>query len=247
MCHFNIKGDIMYLDKFIESLESVWKGSLFKVEETKKLNKHAKEYLHRLEKNGLVERVCWGWYYLPSKVNDPLDFLRKDRGFKVLIKQTASSFWNYDFVHRNVYRIAVESPSYKKALEEFGRKKGWIFEVERHKDLKNDFRYRMIEGLYVETPDSCIVNCIADWSFLDAFATLYFRSDEIALESLKELGRWRRISKTDVRVWNAVKYGCTLFNKSFKKKIFNVRDTSLRIKEVRDLIEEAVEKVVEFA
>jgi len=105
----------------------------------------------------------------------------------------------------------------------------------------------MIEGLYVETPDSCIVNCIADWSFLDAFATLYFRSDEIALESLKELGRWRRISKTDVRVWNAVKYGCTLLNKSFKKKIFNVRDTSLRIKEVRDLIEEAVEKVVEFA
>jgi len=129
MCRFNIKGDTMYLDKFVESLESIWKGSLFKVEEAKKLNKHAKEYLHRLEKNGLVERVCWGWYYLPSKVNDPLDFLRKDRGFKVLIKQTASSFWNYDFVHRNVYRIAVESPSYKKALEEFGRKKGWIFEV----------------------------------------------------------------------------------------------------------------------
>lgn len=237
----------MYLERFVESLESKWKGSLFKVEEAKNLNNRAKEYLHRLEKRGLVEKVCWGWYYLPAKVNDPLDFFRKDKGFKVLIKQTASSFWNYDFVHRNVYRIAVENSSYKQALEEFGRKRGWIFEVEQHEDLKNVFEYRMIDGLYVETANSCIVNCVADWSFLDAFATLYFRSDEIALESLKELGRWKRISKTDVRVWNAIKYGCRLFNERFKKKIFNVRKTSLRVKDLRDLIEEAVEKVVEFA
>ena len=135
-CHIREKDDMMYLDEFAKSLESRWKGSLFKVEEARKLNKHAKEYLHRLEKNGLVGRVCWGWYYLPSKANDPLDFLRKDKGLKVLIKQTASSFWNYDFVHRDVYRIAVESPSYKQALEEFAKKKGWIFEVEQHQDLR---------------------------------------------------------------------------------------------------------------
>jgi hypothetical protein len=237
----------MYLEEFMEKLESRWKGSLFTVKNAEALHKRAKEYLYRLERAGLVERVCWGWYYLPAKTNDPLDFLRKDKGLKVLIKQTASSFWNYDFVHRNVYRIAVEDPSYKKALEEFGRRKGWIFEVERHKDLKNAFRYRMVDGLYVENPDSCIVNCVADWSFLDAFATLYFRRDDIALESLKELGRWRRISKTDVRVWNAIKYGCALFNERFEEKIFNVRKTSLRRKDVRDLVEEAVEKVVEFA
>lgn len=237
----------MYLEEFAESLESKLKGSLFKVKEAESLNNRAKEYLHRLERAGLVERVCWGWYYLPSKVKDPLDFLRRDKSFKVLIKQTASSFWNYDFVHRNVYRIAVEKSSYRDALEEFAKKKGWIFEIEQHEDLRKKFHYQGIDGLYVERPDSCIVNCMADWSFLDAFATLYFRRDEVRWNRLKDLGRWKRISRTDVRVWNVIKYGCRLFNEHFRVKIFNVRNTRLEREDVRELVQEAVEKVVEFA
>ncbi|MEX2704840.1 MAG: hypothetical protein Q6352_006225 [Candidatus Freyrarchaeum guaymaensis] len=44
-----------------------------------------------------------GWYYIPEK-RDVWDFLARDKHFKVLIKQTAASIWNHDFVHRNVYR-----------------------------------------------------------------------------------------------------------------------------------------------
>lgn len=237
----------MYLEEFAKSLESVWKDSLFSVKEAESLNKRAKEYMYRLEKAGRVERVCWGWYCLPSDVKDPWAFLVKDKGFKVLIKQTASSFWNYDFVHRNVYRLGVESPSYKKALEEFARKKGWIFDVEQHDDLREQFGYQKIDGLFIEKPDSCIVNCMADWSFLDAFATLYFRRDEVFLKRLKELGRWKRISKTNMRVWTAIKYGCKLFNEYLDERTFDVRDTRLDRKDVKELVEEAVEKVVEFA
>lgn len=235
------------MEEFAKSLEFVWKGSLFTVKEAESLNKRAKEYLYRLEKTGRVERVCWGWYFLPTDVKDPWVFLVKDKGFKVLIKQTASSFWNYDFVHRNVYRLAVESPSYKKALEELARKKGWIFEVEQHEDLREKFDYQPIDGLFVENPSSCIVNCMADWSFLDAFATLYFRRDHVPLKRLKELGRWKRISKTNVRVWGAIKYGCKLFNEYLDERTFNVRDTRLDREDVKELVEEAVEKIVEFA
>jgi hypothetical protein len=237
----------MYLEEFAKSLESLWKGSLFTVKQAESLNKRAKEYLYRLEKAGHVERVCWGWYFLPTELKDPWAFLAKDKGFKVLIKQTASSFWNYDFVHRNVYRLAVESPSYKKALEEFAQKRGWIFEVEQYENLRQKFDYQDVDGLFVEKPDSCIVNCTVDWSFLDAFAVLYFRRDKIPLKNVKELGRWKRISKTDVRAWNAIKFGCNLFNEYLNENIFNVRNTSLRRKDVKELVEEAVEKVVEFA
>lgn len=235
------------MEDFAKSLESTWKDSLFTVKEAESLNKRAKEYLYRLENAGRVERICWGWYCLPTDVKDPWTFLAKDKGFKVLIKQTASSFWNHDFVHRNVYRLAVENPSYKKVLEEFARKKGWIFEVEQHEDLRERFDYQTIDGLFVEKPDSCIVNCTADWSFLDAFATLYFRRDQVPLKRLKELGRWKRISKTNVRVWTAVKYGCNLFNEHLDERTFNVRDTRLDREDVKELVEEAVEKVVEFA
>ncbi|MBE0513220.1 hypothetical protein IBX38_09235 [Candidatus Bathyarchaeota archaeon] len=237
----------MYLEEFAKSLESMWKGSLLTVKEAESLNERAKEYLYRLEKAGRIERVCWGWYFLPTDMKDPWAFLVEDRGFKVLIKQTASSFWNYDFVHRNVYRLAVENSSYKKALEEFAKKRGWIFEVEQYKDLGEKFDYQPIDGLFVERPYSCIVNCVADWSFLDAFATLYFRRGRVPLKRLKGLGRWKRISKTNVRVWTAIKYGCKLFNEYLGERTFNVRDTRLDREDVKELVEEAVEKVVEFA
>jgi len=237
----------LYLEKFFEHLESKWEGSLFTVKDVEQIHHRAKEYLYRLEKAGKVERVCWGWYYLPGEIKDVWDFLAKDRGFKVVIKQTASSIWNYDFIHRNVYRLAVKNPSYKRALKEFARKKSWIFEVEYYDNLKKKFDYQKVDGLFVEKPDSCIVNCTVDWSFLDAFATLYFRRDEIPLENVKNLGRWKRISKTNVRAWNVIKYGCNLLNKYLNEDVFNVRDTSLRREDLKELVEEAVEKVVEFA
>ncbi len=133
-----------------------------------------------------------------------------------MIKQTAVSIWNYDFIHRDIYRLAVEDCSYKKALENFAKEMGWEFKVEYHEKIP--YEYRRVDELFIEAPQSCIVNCVSKWSFTDAFATLYFRRDEINFDKLKQLGRWKRISKTDTRVWTAVKYGCKLFNDHLEKR-----------------------------
>ncbi|MEM2111376.1 MAG: hypothetical protein QXX08_05810 [Candidatus Bathyarchaeia archaeon] len=234
----------MYLEQFGKALREKWKGSLFTVSEAKQVDARAKEYLHRLGRLGKVERVYWGWYYLQEK-QDVWEFLTSDKGFKVLIKQTAASVWNYDFVHRNVYRLAVEDASYKKALERFGRGRDWIFEVECYKKIP--YEYREVDQLMVEEPESCIVNCIADWAFLDAFAVLYIRRDEISFEKVRDLARWKRISRTNTRVWNAIKYGCNSLNEQMGTKIFSVKATRLEQEDVKEFVEEAVKKVMEFA
>jgi len=190
-------------------------------------------------------RVGWGWYWIPCEYRDPWDFLAKDRWFKVVIKQTAASIWNYDFVHRDIYRLAVEDRSYKWALEDFAGQMGWSFEVEYHNRVP--YEYRRVDGLFIETSESCIVSCMSEWSFMDAFATLYFRRDEIDFEKVRRMARWRRISKTDTRVWTAIKYGCNLLNEQLGMRVFMVRSTDLKCEDVRELIEEAVERVVTFA
>ncbi len=167
------------------------------------------------------------------------------RGFKVIIKQTAASIWNYDFIHRDIYRLAVRDISYKRALEGFARQMGWNFEVEYHREIPYD--YRGVDGLLVEAPESCIVSCMSEWSFADAFAILYFRREEVDFGKLKRMARWKRVSRTDVRVWTAVKYGCSLLNERLGKRVFRVRSTSLRREDVGELVDEAVEEVVEFA
>ena len=234
-----------YLDKFEKKLEK-FQGSLVKVKSIKKIEKNAKEYLNKLSKLGKIEKVCWGWYYIPDKSKDVWDFLRKDKNFKIIIKQTAASFWNYDFVHRNIVHLAVKNKSYKKALEEFGKKRGWIFEIEQFNDVKKRFNYIESDGLLIESPESCLVNCISDWSFLDAFSVLYFRKDEISLDILKKLGMWKRISRTNIRVWNVLGYGCKLFNESFGNRVFDIRTKNLARNDMKELVEESIEKVVEF-
>jgi len=218
---------------------------LFRVRDAERVHPRAKEYLHRLSRGGVVRRVGWGWYVIPEEYRDPWEFLAKDRRFKVVIKQTAASIWNYDFIHRDIYRLAVEDRSYKRALEGLAEQMGWSFEVEYHK--KVPYEYRRIDELFVEAPESCIVSCMSEWSFTDAFAILYFRRDEVDFEKLKRMARWRRISKTDTRVWTAVKYGCSLLNEKLGRRVFRVRSTDLKRDDVRELVEEAVEKVIEFA
>jgi hypothetical protein len=44
-----------------------------------------------------VKRVAWGWYWIPESYRDAWEFLARDRGFKVAVKQTAASLWNYGF------------------------------------------------------------------------------------------------------------------------------------------------------
>lgn len=235
----------MYLQDFKSILAKNWRGSLFRVRDVYKLNKRAKEYLYRLNNLNEIKRIYRGWYWISERYKDVWEFLAKDKNFKVIIKQTAASIWNYDFVHRDIYRLAVKDESYKKALEKFAKVMGWRFEVECYDKIP--YEYKTINGLNIETPESSIVSCMAEWSFIDAFAVLYFRRNEISLSKIKQLGRWKRISKTNLRVWTAVKYGCKLFNEHFDQKIFNVRSVELKQNEVKELIEETIEKVVEFA
>lgn len=218
---------------------------MFSNSSAQKIHARAKEYLYRLSKSSQLKRVAWGWYWIPTNYEDVWEFLAKDKGFKVIIKQTAASIWNYDFVHREIFRLAVADQSYKRALENFAKIFGWSFEVEYYEKIP--YEYRKVDGLFVETLESCIVNCMSEWSFLDAFAALYFRRREISFNKLKLLGRWRRISKTDLRVWTAIKYGCKLFNEYFGKEIFKVKVAKLRQSDIKDLIDEVVIKVVEFA
>lgn len=234
----------MYLENFKIALEKELCGSLFTVGDAEKIHSRAKEYLYRLSKRDVVRRVGRGWYYIPAKFRDAWEFLAKDKGFKVIIKQTAASVWNYDFIHRDLFRLAVEDYSYKKALESFAEEMGWSFEVEYHGKIPCE--YRKVDGLFIETPESCIVNCMSEWSFTDAFATLYFRRGEIDFDKLKRIGKWRRVSKTNTRVWTAIKYGCKLFNKHLNEQIFKLRAPELQ-EDIRELVEEAIGKVVEFA
>jgi hypothetical protein len=129
----------MYLDEFKVRLAKEWSGSLFSLSSIRKIYPRAKEYLHRLSKSNGIRRVTWGWYWIPISYRDAWEFLAKDRGFKVIIKQTAASIWNYDFIHRDVFRLAVNNQSYKRALEAFAKSMNWDFEVEYYKKIPYEY------------------------------------------------------------------------------------------------------------
>jgi len=244
VCQFIFEGDFMYLDDFRVRLLRDWFGSLFSLNYARKIHPRAKEYLYRLSRCGVVKRVVWGWYWIPTSYRDVWEFLAVDRGFKVVVKQTAASIWNYDFIHRDVFHLAVDDKSYGRALEAFAKSMGWNFEVEFHRRIP--YEYVGVDGLFVEALEPCIVDCLAEWSFMDAFAILYFRRDEVDFDKLKMLGRWRRVSKTDLRVWTLIKYGCKLFNEYLGREVFKFKSVNISQDDVKELVDEAVGRVVEF-
>ncbi|MCK5561921.1 MAG: hypothetical protein KAJ51_15080, partial [Thermoplasmata archaeon] len=126
-----------YLTKFNNKLKRQWKGSLVKVEYIKSMEPNAKKYLNNLAKANLIKNITWGWYWIPSKTKDFFDFLRGDKNFKIVSSQTAASFWNYDFIHRDAYSIKVTNRSYGKAVEEFSKINGWSVKVEYIKPQSN--------------------------------------------------------------------------------------------------------------
>lgn len=227
----------VYLEQFNGRLAE-WKGSLVKVEQIEESN--AKEYLNKLARAGAIERVVWGWYWMPDKVKDFWDFLRKDRNFKIVAGQTAASFWNHDFVHRDAYLVKVKDPSYGKALRVFGEKHGWNIVVES----LNGTQYREVNGIHVEALEDCVIECMQNWAFTDAFAMV--NENRKSLLGLLEKSYWKRISKTDVRVRQALSYGCYRFNELGGNKIFPVRKTNLEDSFVSREIEEAIEKVIDL-
>jgi hypothetical protein len=55
---------------------------------------------------------------------------------------------------------------------------------------------------------------------------------------LRNLGRWRRVSKTNLRVWTLINFG---------REVFKFKAAEVKRADIRELVNEAVEKVVEFA
>jgi len=233
-----------YLQRFHEELADQWKGSLVRVNAVKKIEGNAKEYLNKLAKEGYIERVKWGWYWVPDEVKDVWDFLQKDRNFKVLAAQSAASFWNNDFIHRDAIALKVSDISFAKALKEFSSKRGWNFILEYVHQSK--IRYKKFGNLFVEEIEDSIMDCMQNWAFIDAFATLYSNKERIRLNQLLKKAYWKRISKTDVRIRQALEYGCNMINKSLGKGIFSVREPMLEDLYVKREIDEAIERVVEL-
>jgi hypothetical protein len=221
------------------------KGSLVRAKSLRDIEPNAKEYLNKLSKRGLIERVKWGWYWIPSTIKDIWDFLEKDKNFKIVSAQTAASFWNSDFIHRNVSVLKVDDKSYGKALKEFAKKKGWGVEVEYTKD-PSKIKYTKIGNLLVEEIENNVIECLQKWDFADAFATLYGNRERINLDRLYKKSYWKRISKTSIRVKQALEYGFHQMNELSGEEMFSHREPKLIDDFVRREINEAVEKVVEL-
>jgi len=232
-----------YLTEFNGKLRP-FKGSLVRVKSVESIEPNAKEYLNKLSKESLIEWVKWGWYWVPAKIKDVWDFLEKDKNFKIVSAQTAASFWNNDFVHRDFYVLKVKEKSYGKALKEFARKRGWSIVVEYLKD-PTKIRYRKVGNLFVEDIEENVIECLQNWAFADAFATLYENRDKINLNRLYKESYWKRISKTNVRAKQALEYGFHQLGELGGVE-FPHRETRLEDDFVKREIDEAIEKVAEL-
>src|SRR5208283_4550905 len=186
-----------YLQRFYSKLKK-YRGSLVSVRAIEKIEPNAKEYLNKLATRGSIERVAWGWYWIPSSVADIWKFLREDKNFKVVSSQTAASIWNGDFVHRDVFVLKVTDRSYGRALQELAKKRGWKVELEHVRP--NEVRYKNVDGLLVEDVEDSIIECLQKSAFTDAFATLYANRNRVNAGRLAERAYWTRIAGSDVRV-----------------------------------------------
>jgi len=236
---------VEYLTYFLKKLQP-YCGSLVRVKDIKSIEPKAKEYLHKLSKQDLIERVTWGWYWIPTlEIADIWSFLEKDQNFKVISAQTAASFWNNDFVHREVYILSVVDKSYGHALKEFAKKRGWKIETKYVPDASK-VKFRKIGSLFVEAVEDNIVECLQKWAFVDAFATLYEHKDNIDWDKLYKNAYWKRISKTNIRAKQVLEYGFGQFEELGSSIKFPYRETLVRDDFVRREVDEAVERVVEF-
>jgi hypothetical protein len=235
-----------YLTKFNKQLRKKWKGSLVKVENVKQIEPNAKKYLNNLAKAKLIKNIAWGWYWVPSKIEDFFDFLRQDKNFKIISAQTAASFWNYDFIHRNTYSIKVTNKSYGKAVQEFSKINSWHVKVEYIKPQSN-MKYKKINGLLIENIEENIIDCMKNWAFTDAFATVYENRKNIDFKKILKQSYWRRISRSNVRIKQALEYGFSKMNEAIGKNLFPKRDIEFTDRYIKREINESIEKVMELA
>lgn len=233
-----------YLDRFHRNLERRWKGSLISVAEAKAIEPNAKKYLSQLAGTNQVDRVTWGWYWLPDEYKDFFDFLAKDHHFKVLQKQSAAALWNGDFIHRDGFTVAVRNSSYARALKTFAKSQGWNVEVETRDFEKN--QYRRMRGLPVEELEDTIVDCVKEWAFADAFASV--RQNKDAVDWVRISRHYgERIPQSNIRVGQVLKYGTAMMRSRSEDLEQGAHLTGISDDFVRRQVEEAAEQVTELA
>jgi hypothetical protein len=235
-----------YLDKFYKKVCKKWQGSLVKVQRIKEIEPNAKKYMNNLARAGSIERITWGWYWIPDDIVDIMEFLRKDKNFKIISSQTAASFWNYDFIHRETYCVKVVDKSFGKALDEFAERKGWNLKIDYIED-PIQVKYKKIDGLNVESIEDTIIDCLQSWAFTDAFATLYARRGDLKFRKLSRESYWKRIPKSNIRVRQVLEYGAQKINNLIEEKIFDTKRSVIDDEFIKNEVDEAVEKVIEFA
>jgi hypothetical protein len=229
-----------YLERFRRNLERKWKGSLISVAEARGIEPNAKKYLSELAAAREVEKVSWGWYWIPDKYRHFFDFLAKDKHFKILQKQSAAALWNGDFVHRETYTVAVRDRSYARALKSFASLQGWKVEVEAREFREGE--YGRMQGLRVEALEETIVDCVKEWAFADAFASVFQNHKAVDWDRISKR-YWERIPRSNVRVGQVLKYGEAIMNRE--------PDDSVRARIsdgfVSRQVEEAAQRVIELA
>jgi len=233
-----------YLGRFLGKLDRRWKGSLISVAEAKAIESNAKKYLSQLAGTSQVDKVTWGWYWVPDEYKDFFDFLAKDRHFKVLQKQSAAALWNGDFIHRDSFTIAVRNSSYARALKTFTKSQGWNVEVETRDFEKN--QYRRMRGLPVEELEDTIVDCVKEWAFADAFASVRQNKDAVNWDRIsRHYGE--RIPQSNIRVGQVLKYGTAMMRSRSGDLEHGAHLARIPDDFVRRQVEEAAERVSELA
>jgi predicted transcriptional regulator of viral defense system len=233
-----------YLEQFKKRLEKQWKGSLVSVAEAKAIEPNARKYLSQLAQQAQIEKIIWGWYWVPEKYRDFFDFLGKEQHFKVVQKQTAGAFWNGDFIHRDVYRIAVRDRSYGMALEKLAGSHGWKIQIET-KDFKKS-TYQRVGRICVERLEDTIVDCVKEWAFTDAFASLHQHYKKVDWDKISRR-YWERLSGSNARVGSVLKYATSIMNHQMGTKFYSANRSRISDGFIKRQIEEAAEKVVDLA
>ena len=229
-----------YLDQFKNRLEKGWKGSLVSVAEAKTIEPNAKKYLSQLAQRGQIKKVIWGWYWVPEHSRDFFDFLGRENHFKVVQKQTAGAIWNGDFIHRDIYCIAVRDRSYGKALEKLASSLGWKVQAETKAFKKNE--YERVGRVYVERLEDTIVDCVKEWAFADAFASLQQHYRKVDWDKITRR-YWERLSGSNVRVGSVLKYGTSIMNHNRETGIYSENRSKVSDAFIKRQVEEAAERV----
>lgn len=112
--------------------------------------------------------------------------------------------------------------------------------------MKDKINCVRIGRLNIEKIEDNIIDCLQNWAFMDAFATLYTNRKRINFKNLIRENYWKRVPKSSVRVGQVLGYGCYRLNKVAQKSIFPVRKISLEDKFIRKEIDEAIDKVAAY-